>query len=172
MYPWPPLRQVIVYRLALLGVLDLRQHSITRIRLLMLLPILAGITFAATTFSAGAQDVRDMQVHFGSQIFKLFCVGCHGVDGRGNPPVSRALMLNDVDLTTIAQRSNGDFSSDEVKSAITGLDDTGHARVKMAPWAQMFAEEFDAFAAGIAVDELVDRRLDHLVAYIESIQVE
>lgn len=111
-----------------------------------------------------------MQAHFGSMTYRLFCVGCHGVDGRGNPAVARALAVRSVDLTTISRRSGGEFPAGEVTIAITGLGETGHARLKMAPWAEVFAEEFKAFASAIVVDQMVDRRIEHLVSYIESIQ--
>ena len=111
-----------------------------------------------------------MEVYFGSQTFRLFCVGCHGPDGRGNAAVGRALLQPDVDLSQIARRNGGVFPAEDVATAITGLGGTGHARLKMAPWAEVFADEFDAFTARAVVNQMVERRIDHLVAYIESIQ--
>jgi hypothetical protein len=121
---------------------------------------------------AAAQAGPDSQVQFGGATYRLLCVGCHGADGRGSPAVSRALKFRDVDLTTIALRNGGVFPAGDVAIAMTGLGDTGHARVKMAPVVAMFAEEFKSFASKIVVDELVARRIDHVVAYIESLQAE
>jgi hypothetical protein len=128
------------------------------------------VAVAAAAPSARADD--GMSAHFGGLSYRLLCVGCHGADGRGNAAVSRALKLRNTDLTIIARRNGGVFPDEEVAIAITGLGDTGHARVRMTPWAEMFADEFDAFASRMVVDELVARRIDHLVAYLESLQVD
>lgn len=129
----------------------------------------AGLGASASSPSLAQQS---MQAHFGNMTYRLFCVGCHGADGSGNAAVARALGLTEVDLTTIRSRNDGTFPTEDVKASIIGLDGKGHARVTMAPWVAMFADEFEAFASKVVVDELVDRRIDHLVSYIESIQAD
>lgn len=77
-----------------------------------------------------------------------------------------------VDLTQIARRNGGTFPAREVALAIAGESHTipGHATLDMPPWAQTFAEEFEDFAPPPAIRDLVDRRIAHIVAYLESIQ--
>ena len=111
-----------------------------------------------------------MQVHFGEAGFRLFCTGCHGPDGRGEGEVAEALEMPVGDLTTIARRNGGVFPADVVTDAITGRGVKGHRELAMGPWNEMFADEFERFAEGLAVDALVARRIDHLVAYLRSIQ--
>ena len=134
--------------------------------------LIAAGGLGAAALAQGTGSPQSMQAHFGSMTYRLFCAGCHAPDGRGNEAVSRALGFRSVDLTTIRSRNDGVFASEDVARAILGADGLGHARVKMAPWASMFAEEFKSFASRVAVDQLVDRRIDHLVAYIESIQTD
>jgi hypothetical protein len=112
-----------------------------------------------------------MQAQFGRQTYRLFCVGCHGADGRGDGDVAAAMEIPVGDLTLIARNSGGVFPLDEVAAAIAGTSEvSGHKRLAMEPWAKMFAEEFKQFAAEMAVNQLVSRRIDHLVAYLQSIQ--
>lgn len=115
---------------------------------------------------------QDMQADFGERSYRLFCVGCHGIDGRGNGEVAEALDMDVGDLTLIARRNRGVFPATEVAAAIAGLSDSsGHKQLAMEPWAKMFAEEFRQFAQENAtVNALVARRINHLVAYLESIQ--
>ena len=119
---------------------------------------------------ARAQDVPAMATQFGEKTYRLFCVGCHAPDGRGNVAVLEALQLPVVDLTTIAARNGGAFPAEAAKSAVLGTGTEGHARLEMAPWAEVFAGEFESFKAQAVINQMVDRRVDHLVAYIEALQ--
>lgn len=125
---------------------------------------------AALASTAAEAQTGDMQAHFGKQTFRLFCAGCHGADGRGNGELAQALGLPMNDLTQIARRNGGVFPTEEITRSLTGRGPRGHADLDMAPWADMFAAEFESFAARIAVNALVARRIDHLVSYLESIQ--
>jgi mono/diheme cytochrome c family protein len=127
------------------------------------------LAFAAPP--AAAQQAGDLQPHFGRQIYRLFCVGCHGDDGRGNGEVAVAFAIPVGDLTLIARNNGGEFPAAEVSAAIAGTSEvSGHKAFAMQPWAKMFAEEFERFATEMAVNQLVSRRIDHIVAYLESIQ--
>ena len=130
---------------------------------------LAALLGGLTSVPLAAQD---LQADFGKRSYRLFCVGCHGIDGRGNGDVAEALDMEVGDLTVIARRNGGVFPASEVAAAIAGLSDTsGHRKLAMEPWAKMFAQEFRQFAEENAtVHALVARRINHLVAYLESIQ--
>lgn len=111
-----------------------------------------------------------MQAQFGRSTYRLFCVGCHGADGKGNRTVAEALDLPLVDLTQIRKRNGGVFPADAVAAAIAGTRMGGHRDLAPEPWARIFADEFEHFAEKVVVNALVARRIDHLVAYLESIQ--
>lgn len=120
---------------------------------------------------ASAQD-PGLQAGFGMKGYRLFCAGCHGPDGKGNPELSQALEMPLVDLTKIAERNGGTFPSREVAAAIAGESKVivGHRALAVSPWAQTFAREFENFAPPPAIEDLVQRRIDHIVAYLKSIQ--
>jgi mono/diheme cytochrome c family protein len=120
---------------------------------------------------AAADEIGTRQVHFGELTYRLFCVGCHGPRGEGDGAVSGALGMPVGDLTRLNIRNGGVFPADEVTAAIADTSDVrGHRELAVAPWAQTFAREFEAFAARPAVEDLVARRIAHIVAYLESIQ--
>lgn len=122
---------------------------------------------------AAAQEAGSTQAQFGQLSYRLFCAGCHGPGGKGDGAVAQALEAPATDLTQLARENGGIFPADEVADAITGLSEVGgHRDLAMAPWAAMFAEEFESFAERAVADELVARRIAHLVAYLESIQEE
>lgn len=113
-----------------------------------------------------------MQEHFGEMTYRLFCTGCHGADGRGDGAVADALKMPISDLTQITKRNGGVFPRDEIADAIAGRGPRGHTQLRMAPWAKMFADEFEQFATRFIANEMVARRIEHLTAYLESIQEE
>jgi hypothetical protein len=120
--------------------------------------------------AALAQETTGLRVHFGAQGYRLFCAGCHGHDGTGNSDVSTAFGRPLSDLTTIARRNGGVFPRETVLDAITGRGAKGHRELALQPWDEMFADEFERIAEEVVADEMVARRIDHLLAYLESIQ--
>lgn len=149
---------------------ELRRSNITgRFRSPVLRIACAAVFAALGCLPAAAEG---LQADFGKRSYRLFCVGCHGIDGRGNGEAARALDMDVGDLTLIARRNGGVFPAEEVAAAIAGLSDTsGHKRLAMEPWTKMFAQEFRQFAQEHeAVNALVARRINHIVAYLESIQ--
>jgi len=102
----------------------------------------------------------------GASIFRNSCAACHGLDGRGNGPVSKALKREVPDLTRLSQRSGGAFPAIHVRSTIMfGTDDIipAHGSREMPIWGPIFHEiEFDR--------DLGNVRLENIVKYVESIQ--
>jgi mono/diheme cytochrome c family protein len=142
------------------------RSSVTRLAV----PIAMAFAAILVTFSALPVYAQNMQAEFGRSTYRLFCVGCHGADGKGNRAVAEALGMPLVDLTQIKRRNGGVFPAGDVAAAIAGTRMGGHRDLAPEPWAEVFADEFERFAERLAVNALVARRIDHLVAYLESIQ--
>ena len=72
----------------------------------------AAIAFTATVAQAAAQD-RDA----GRQVFREYCVTCHGMEGRGDGPMTQVLTINPPDLTRLTADNKGvsDFD-DRIRS--------------------------------------------------------
>lgn len=102
----------------------------------------------------------------GASIFGNYCAACHGLDGRGNGPVSKVLKREVPDLTRLSLRNHGAFPAIHVRTVITfGADDLipAHGSTEMPIWGPIFHEiEFD--------QDLGNVRLENITKYLESIQ--
>jgi mono/diheme cytochrome c family protein len=131
-------------------------------------PIL--VLFISVVFSASAQTMPPRQPPMrpvdGATIFRKNCAACHGTEGRGNGPVSKALKRHVPDLTTLSRRNGGAFPAMHVRTIIMfGADDLPpvHGSKTMPIWGPIFHEiEFD--------QDLGDVRLENITKYLESMQ--
>ena len=102
----------------------------------------------------------------GATIFRNNCAACHGLEGRGDGPVSKTLTRNVPNLTRLSQRNGGAFPAIHVRTTIMfGADDTlpAHGSKTMPIWGPIFHEiEFD--------QDLGNVRLENITKYLESIQ--
>ncbi|MGA2981440.1 MAG: c-type cytochrome [Terriglobales bacterium] len=133
-------------------------------------PMLAVALLVAVVASAAAQTGNRQQPVIravdGASIFRNYCAACHGLDGRGNGPVSKALKREIPDLTRLSQRNDGAFPAIHVRNTIMfGADDLlpAHGSKEMPIWGPIFHEiEFD--------HDLGNVRLENVARYLESIQ--
>jgi mono/diheme cytochrome c family protein len=126
----------------------------------------AALTVTAYTRSRAANQtdnlIRSLK---GSDLFRAYCVPCHGVAGKGGGPAAPALKAKVPDLTILAKKNGGVFPAERVRKTITGEDViASHGSREMPIWGPIFHQ----------VEEDVDRgnvRIENLVKYLESIQV-
>ncbi len=134
------------------------------------MPMLLVVSLIAVVVSAAAQTGNQLQPVIrpvdGASIFRNYCAACHGLDGRGNGPVSKALKREVPDLTRLSQRNDGAFPAIHVRNTIMfGADDLlpAHGSKEMPIWGPIFHEiEFDR--------DLGHVRLENITKYLESIQ--
>ena len=133
-------------------------------------PMLVVITLVTLLVSAGAQTGNQQEPVIrpvdGATIFRNNCAACHGIDGRGNGPVSKELKHELPDLTRLSQRNGGAFPTVHVRNTILfGADSLlpAHGSKAMPIWGPIFHEiEFD--------HDLGHVRLENIAKYLESIQ--
>jgi mono/diheme cytochrome c family protein len=89
----------------------------------------AVLTFAV---SASAQDQdRDM----GKIEYQSNCASCHGIDAKGDGPVSGELKKRPPDLTVLAKKNGGVFPLNFVYRIIDGRDEiASHGSREMPVW--------------------------------------
>lgn len=127
--------------------------------------LLVAGALAALPLFATATEILDSA---GEQNFQRFCAACHGEEGKGDGPVSSALVGGALDLTLIAERNGGEFPRDMIRNAIDGrfrID--AHGTASMPVWGYEF---YVTEGAGNFSDKNVDVILDRLVDHLESIQ--
>jgi mono/diheme cytochrome c family protein len=101
----------------------------------------------------------------GVYLYRAFCASCHGDSGRGDGPAASTLARPTPDLTSLSRAAGGVFPRDRVRAVLDGkvaLPD--HDRSAMPAWRHMFnrLEHGD--------DSVVQKRLEALIAHLESLQ--
>ena len=88
-------------------------------------------------FSACA-SAQDTDV--GKTEYQSSCAACHGIDAKGNGPVSKGLKTPPTDLTVLAKNNNGVFPYDMVYQVIDGRNSTirSHGTREMPIWGFRF----------------------------------
>jgi mono/diheme cytochrome c family protein len=132
-----------------------------------ILQLLTGAIAAAAIISIGAgvglaQERDDHES--GAYLYRVFCVVCHGDDGKGHGPASDTLRQTLPDLTVLSRAAGGVFPRDRVLKAIqTGGPTAAHAPGGMPTWSEAFARLEPS--KGTA-----QKRLQALVDHVESLQ--
>ena len=122
------------------------------------------ITAAAATPTAQVKPPRQDYTS-GSYLYQTFCASCHGSSGRADGPVANMLLKRPPDLTTIAARRGGTFPRQEMGEFIDGRRPVpGHGSADMPIWGDVLkvTEGHD--------DAIIRKRIDALVAHVESLQ--
>ncbi len=72
----------------------------------------------------------------GKTQYQASCASCHGIDAKGDGPVSKALKTPPADLTVLAKNNNGVFPYDMVYQMIDGRNSTiaSHGTREMPIW--------------------------------------
>jgi hypothetical protein len=129
------------------------------------LVLLVAVVISAS-IQATPQRQPPMRPVDGATIFRNNCATCHGLEGRGKGPVSKARKRTVPDLTRLSQRNHGAFPVIRVQTTIMfGADDLlpAHGPKTMRSWGPIFHEiEFD--------QDLGNVRLENITKYLESIQ--
>jgi len=97
--------------------------------LLMIANMLVGFSVCAS-----AQDFDPGKAEYQSN-----CAACHGLDAKGNGPVSKELKTKPADLTVLAKKNKGVFPLNAVYRVIDGRDQiSSHGTRDMPVWGYRF----------------------------------
>lgn len=112
-------------------------------------------------FSAWCALAKDTNV--GIEEYRSSCAACHGIDAKGNGPVSKDLKTQPTDLTVLAKNNNGVFPYDKVYAVIDGRNSTvvSHGTREMPVWGYRFGPP-QAFR--------YKNRIFAVIDYLKSIQ--
>jgi len=119
----------------------------------------------------GLSDVVAEEDLIGSDEYRISCLSCHGVGGKGNGPMAEVLKVQPSNLTTIAKDNEGVFPLDKVFRTIDGRHGvTGHGDRDMPIWGARYLREDAARYGDFGGEDVVRLRILELVYYIQSIQ--
>lgn len=105
----------------------------------------------------------------GRTFFADNCTSCHGMQGRGDGPLSASLPTAPPDLTTLTSRNGGTFPAARALSYIYGDPAQGHLARVMPQFGGAMAEDL----VPVEIDGTLTptpRVLAGLLAYLESVQ--
>lgn len=95
---------------------------------------LAVILSAAASF-AGDKDSA-------AQMYRQYCGACHGLEGKGDGPVSGFLRPQPTDLTQLSKKQNGEFPFADVVRIIDGRETVrSHGDSDMPVWGEILKNE-------------------------------
>ena len=103
----------------------------------------------------------------GSELFRTYCVACHGKAGFGDGVLGDLMKKRPPDLTQFTRSNGGVFPSELVTKIIDGRQPvTGHGGKDMPVWGDAFQA-----ASGGSGETAVKARIEALVRHVESLQV-
>ena len=134
--------------------------------LVLLFSALAFIAFAISCSDISKNKAKS-PIAEGEEWFKSYCVMCHGENGDGQGNMADKLQAPPSDLRLIAQRRNGVFPDEEIAKIIAGVENVpGHNETgEMPAWWETFKR-----SENITDDKVLEEKIDHIVAYLKSIQ--
>jgi mono/diheme cytochrome c family protein len=108
----------------------------------------------------GAGSAAGVAAVSGAYAFRTYCASCHGIDGKGDGPLSDSLRFRPPDLTLIAKRNGGDFPAEKVIRIVDGRKPVkGHGGPDMPIWGDAFRNAdtaYDDAAAKARIKAVVD----------------
>jgi len=97
---------------------------------------LAVIAATIIGFSTGAPA---QNIDIGKAEYLSSCAACHGLDGKGNGPVSKVLKKSPANLTILAKKNNGVFPLNALYEIVDGRQSIdGHGTREMPIWGYRF----------------------------------
>jgi mono/diheme cytochrome c family protein len=138
--------------------------------------VLGGAIVGLSSNVARAQDESSLQSRgqvFSPQLdFRQHCAQCHGMDGTGNGPVAPALKKKPANLTLLSKNNGGVFPAEEVLNFIDGTKTAeGHGTREMPIWGYAFMYRPGTSGPPLTQNQ-VNKKIDGLVKYVQSIQVQ
>lgn len=127
---------------------------------------IAGVALAAAAGPALAQDVAR-----GSELYRVHCATCHGVDATGQGPMAGVLVVAPSDLTALAAGNDGRFPTERVVKRIDGRDPLVSHGSPMPVYGFFFEEgKAEAVKTDSGQPIMTSEPIVDLLAYLESLQ--
>ena len=134
----------------------------------------------ANTIIAFSANASAQNIDVGKAEYQSGCASCHGIDAKGNVPVSKELKTRATDLTVLAKKNNGVFPVNTVYQIIDGRDSIpSHGTRDMPIWGWRFvpSEHFSLKGADDYIylppaspEPVVHSRIMAVIDYLNRIQ--
>lgn len=150
---------------------EFREKTVRRV-----LTLVVALLALLITSSVGAEE--DI---IGSDEYRMSCLSCHGVGGRGNGPLAKYLTVKPTDLTMLSKNNGGQYPNLKagaypflrVYQVVDGRAAVElHGDRAMPVWGNRYLQDQPAAQTAYAgeYEKVVRGRILELVYYIQSIQ--
>jgi len=103
----------------------------------------------------------------GADLFRTYCVACHGPDAKGTGPLAPSLGRKPADLTLLAGANGGTFPDEMAGRIIDGRNPVkGHGGGDMPVWGEALLRSQGSDGSETKVKE----RIDAIVDYLRTVQ--
>jgi mono/diheme cytochrome c family protein len=127
---------------------------------------LAGLAAAPMLGAVGETRYQQRVKFDGGDVFRTYCVVCHGTSAKGDGPLASSMKRPPPDLTQFAKKNEGKFPKDLVGKIIDGREEVkGHGGPNMPVWGDAFSRSLEN-----SDPESVKQKIQALVEYIASVQ--
>ncbi|WP_299863737.1 cytochrome c [uncultured Roseobacter sp.] len=116
------------------------------------------------------QQVHAQDAEEGQSLFRLHCAACHGIEGRGNGPMSPVLLVQPADLTALSKKEDGTFPTYRVVKRIDGRDPLVSHGSDMPVYGWFFEGNDVAISAQSGQPIMTSQPVADLVAWLRTIQ--
>ena len=138
-----------------------RQNLGARLVGARLLGVLSLAMLVAVVLAQPSNGPEPGAARSGEVVYRTYCLGCHGEEGRGDGPDGQEMKVRPADLTQLAASADGEFPEDRVLQVVLGEPDDLDA--EMMIWCELLR-----LSSG-SPDTSREQARD-LVAYVGSLQ--
>ena len=128
--------------------------------------LMVGMGYADQSKGKVTIPVGKTTANSGKQMYANYCAPCHGVNGKGQGPVSNALKSPPTDLTVLSKNNHGKFPDTHIVTVLqNGTEIPSHGSVEMPVWGPILGKMNQTNPQ----DRLL--RISNLSRYLETLQV-
>ncbi|WP_425092062.1 c-type cytochrome [Tropicimonas sp. S265A] len=131
------------------------------------------LSFASRVIAAAILTVTPVVVQaseVGRQVFRDYCVTCHGMEGRGDGPMTQVLTIQPPDITRLSADNDGVFPISRVVAQIDGrVPVLGHGG-PMPIFGPVFEGQAGALDSETGTPILTSETMVEVVEYLKSLQ--
>ena len=143
----------------------------TSLSLIAVLLVAIATPFATASAQEDEAASQTVKVFKGKVTYRIYCSNCHGETGHGDGNLAELLSVKPTNLTAISRENGGEFPTELVTKLVDGRETVkGHGRQEMPVWGDAFQKSLQPSWTEETDDERARRKIDEVVAFVESIQ--
>lgn len=150
--------------------------SLTKCAILCGLVILLSLVFGSSSLAAEEETIHSKEYRIeqiiGSKEYRVSCLNCHGVGGKGDGPMAELLKKKPSDLTMLAKNNGGEYPFLRVYQMIDGrVAVPGHGDREMPIWGERYLEQdYERYRTDFGAEDVIRGRILQLVYYVQTLQ--